>query len=63
LTKKTAGPATATGKNKTPRRNKPDKIVIKGCGGHFNGVYNVDQLILKLMAFVYICGVIALLFL
>lgn len=63
MTKSTADPATAAGRNKTDRRNKPDRIVIKGCGGHFNGVYDVDELILKLMAFVFLCGVTALIFL
>jgi len=39
------------------------KIVIRGSNGRFNGNYDLDQLTIKFMAFVFICSVIALLFL
>ncbi|MEN6326036.1 MAG: hypothetical protein ABFD18_07520 [Syntrophomonas sp.] len=42
-------------------RNKP--IVIKGCTARFNGTYNIDRLFIKLLAFVVVVCVIALIFL
>lgn len=52
-----------TGRSKQSPPTEDRKIKIRGCTGHFNGIYDVDELILKIMAFAFICGVIALLFL
>lgn len=59
---KTAPPS-AAGKNKADTSKPGQKIIIRGCGGHFNGVYDVDQLIIKLMASTFIICLVALIFL
>lgn len=55
--------STADGKKKDRAQKRKEVIVIKGCGGHFNGVYDVDQLILKTMVFAFVVSLIALIFL
>ncbi|MDD4172348.1 MAG: hypothetical protein PHQ94_08930 [Syntrophomonas sp.] len=50
---KTAPPP-AAGKNKADTGKSGQKIIIRGCGGYFNSVYDVDQLIIKIMAFKFI---------
>lgn len=59
---KTAPPP-AAGKNKAAAGKPGQKIIIRGCGGHFNGVYDVDQLIIKTMAFTFIIYLVAIIFL
>lgn len=56
-------PPAAAGKNKAATGRSKQKIIIRGCGGYFNGVYDLDQLIIKIMAFVFIICLLALLFL
>lgn len=56
-------PPAAAGKNKTAAGGSRQQIIIRGCGGYFNGIYDIDQLIIKIMAFVFIICLLALLFL
>lgn len=56
-------PPAAAGKNKTAAGRSSQKIIIRGCGGYFNGSYDLDQLIIKIMAFIFIICLLALFFL
>ena len=63
MIKMKTAPPPAAGKNKAATGKIGQKIIIHGCGGHFNGVYDVDQLIIKTMAFTFIICLVALIFL
>jgi len=56
-------PSPTDGKNKAATGKPGQKIIIRGCGGYFNGVYDVDQLIIKILAFTFIVCLLAFLFL
>jgi len=50
-----------TGKKTSRSKSKP--IVIKGTGTRFDGIYDVDEIFFKLMAFVAVVCIFALIFL
>jgi len=56
-------PGKKTNSGKKTSRSKSKPIVIKGSGTRFDGIYDVDELFFKLMAFVAVVCILALIFL
>jgi|GEM_PF-3485182 len=44
-------------------RAKPEFITIKGTGTRFDGIYDIDKLLLKTLAFIVVVCILALIFL